>query len=168
MKKGISPVVASVILIAVSVSIGVIVSTWITHLTQEQTSSSKLCAINTLYNIDSAKFNLSGTNELRLKVTNEGEQSLYGFGMVIDNGTEIRIVNSTHTRLDQNNITSSSPLKRGQSVYLIVNMTNTTSDSFDWQDFGLTLTTSSKTEIVVTNEACDAIKTEAITSVTTS
>lgn len=80
MTKGISPVVATVIMIAVAVAVGVMVSTWVTHLIEDQTSQSQLCAIDTLYNIESAKFNLSGSNQLWLKVTNKGEEELYGFG----------------------------------------------------------------------------------------
>jgi flagellin-like protein len=168
MRKGISPVVATVILIAVSVSIGVIVSTWITHLIQEQTTGDRLCAINTLYNIDNARWNISGNNSLWLKVTNDGEQELYGFGAVIDNGTIILIMNSTNTRVEQGNISTSSKLGRKESIYIKVNLTNTTSDNFNYQAFGVTLTTSSNTEIVVTNTACDAISTEAVKTVTTS
>lgn len=166
--KGISPVVASVILIAVSISVGVLVSTWITHLVEEQTGGARLCAINTLYNVESAKFNISADNNLWLKITNEGEYELYGFGVVIDNGTMIIIMNSTDNRTDQGNMSSSNKLKRKESLYLIVNLTNTTEEGVDYQGFGLSLTTSSSTDIVVTNEACTAISSEAITSVSTS
>lgn len=168
MKRGISPVIASVILIAVSVSIGVIVSTWITHLIQEQTTGSRLCAINTLYNIENARWNISANNSIWLKITNEGEEELYGFGVVMDNGTIILVMNSTNIRIDQSNISSSNKLGRKESVYIKINLTNTTSDAFNYQSFGLTLTTSSRTEIVVTNTACNAIATEAIKTVTTS
>jgi len=168
MKKGISPVVASVILIAVSVSIGVIVSTWITHLIQEETSGSKLCAVNTLYNIERAKFNISGKNSLWLKITNEGEEKLYGFGVIMDNGTIILSMNSSNSRINQGNISSTNKLLRKASVYIKVNLTNTTSDNFNYESFGTSLTTSSSVEIVVTNDACDAISTEPITSVSTS
>jgi len=168
MKKGISPVVASVILIAVSVSVGVIVSTWITHLITEQTGGSRMCAINTLYNVESAKFNMTGNDKLRLKITNEGEEGLYGFGVNMDNGTDIIILNSTHFRIEQGNISSVNKLTRKQSVYIMVNMTNTTDENIDYRNFGLSLTTSSGIEIVVTNDACNAMASEAITTVTTS
>ncbi len=168
MKRGISPVVSVVILIAVSISIGVIVSTWITHLVEQETSSSELCALNTLYNIETARFNISADNKLLLKITNENEKELYGFGVIMDNGTEILTMNSTNIRIDQSNISSTNTLKRKQSIYLIVNMTNTTEESFDYQGFGLSLTTSSNTQIIVTNEACDSVATDAITSVSTS
>jgi len=168
MKKGISPVVASVILIAVAVSITVIVSTWVTHLIQDQTGSTKTCAINTLYNVENAKFNVSGEYQLWLKITNENEYGIYGFGVVMDNGTKIISLNSSSYRIDQGNISATNTLKRKQSFYLLVNMTNTTSESNDYQNFGFSLTTSSSTEIVVTNDACDAISSDAITTVTTS
>ena len=135
MKKGISPVIASVIMIAVAVSIGIIVSTWITHLVEQQISEDELCAIDTLYNINSAKFNISGNNNILIKITNDGEDGLYGFGVVMDNGTIILLFNSTDYRLDQGNISSTKKLGRKQSLYLVVNMTNTTSEKTDYQGF---------------------------------
>lgn len=86
----------------------------------------------------------------------------------MDNGTYILTFNSTSYRVDQNNITSSNKLKREQSVYVIVNLTNTTSESVNYQAFGLSLTTSTSTEIVVLNDACKSMSSEAITSVSTS
>lgn len=166
MKKGISPIISTVILIAVSITVGVVVATWVTHLIEEQTTSDKLCAINTLYNIESARFNISGGNQLWLKVTNDGDEELYGFGVMMDNGTYILTMNSTSARLNQGNISSTNELKRKQSAYLIVNLTNTTSDNVNYQAFGLSLTTSNGAEITVTNEACTSISTEPITSIT--
>ena len=166
MKKGISPVVASVILIAVSVSVGIMVSSWITHLIDQETSQDGLCALNTLYNIESAKFNISGDNTLWLKIKNEGEYELYGFGVVMDNGTVIIIMNLTHSRLDQANISSSNKLKRQYSMYLKVNLTNTTEENINYQAFGLSLTTSSNTKITVLNDACKVTDSE-ITTVST-
>jgi len=167
MKKGISPVVASVILIAVSVSVGVMVSTWITHLIEQEISQDELCSINTNYNIESAKFNSSGNNTLWLRIKNEGEYELYGFGVILDNGTQIIIMNSSDNRTNQGGISATNKLKRKYSMYLKVNLTNTTEESIDYQGFGLSLTTSSNTKITVFNDACTATDSEIIT-VTTS
>jgi len=143
----------------------IMVCTWWDSFVLETQPQTQLCAINTLYNIESAKFNFSGENNLWLKITNVGTEELYGFGVIMDNGTQIIVMNSTNPRIDQSNISPSNKLKKGQSIYLRTNLTNRASDPTDYEVFGLSLTTSDYTEIVVTNEACSAIATEAITNV---
>jgi len=173
-RKGVSPIIAVVILIAVAVSIGIMVTTWVTHWVTTQTSSEDLtCSINTNYVIDNAKFNSTGNDQLLLKITNKGKQGIYGFGIVMDNGTNVIQINSSAVqyltnatrptynisgipqilRMDINPANSeASPIKQEQSVYINLNLTddNTTSRWLD--NFGFTLS-----EIRITNLACPSI-----------
>jgi len=151
-KKGVSPVIATILLIAVAISVGIMVTTWITHWVVTQTSSESIaCAINTNYVIDAAEFNKSTAlnSTLLLKVTNRGSQGLYGFGVILDNGTTILMLNSSSSLINQGGISSGSKLGREQPIYLTVNLTNTTSGH---TRLGCTLT-----EVKVTNDACPAV-----------
>jgi len=159
-RKGVSPVVAVVLLIVVAISMGIFVTTWVTHWISTQTSSSSIsCAINTNYLVDSAVFNKSGENILRLKILNKGSQELYGFGVVLDNGTLIVRMNSTSEFLGgtNNTLSEGNSLKREQTAYLLVNLSNTT---LGYPSFGATIK-----ELRVLNDACDAVsaKTSIIT-----
>ncbi|MBM3303835.1 MAG: hypothetical protein FJY76_01970 [Candidatus Aenigmarchaeota archaeon] len=151
-KKGVSPVIATILLIAVAISVGIMVTTWITHWVVTQTSSQSIaCAINTNYVIDTAEFNKSTAlnSTLLLKVTNRGSEGLYGFGVVLDNGTTIMMLNSTSSLISQGGISSGNKLGREQPVYVAVNLTNTTAGH---TRLGCTLT-----EVKVTNDACPAV-----------
>jgi len=162
-RKGVSPVVASVLLVAVSVSLGILVTTWLTHWAGVQmTTPGITCSINTNYDIDSAVFNESGDNVLYVKVTNKGSQDLWGFGAVLDNGTEILRLNSSDPLIIESNVTEDNPLKREQSVYVKINLTNTT---LGYPALGATLK-----EVRILNDACDAVsaKTTSITKYPTS
>lgn len=153
-KKGVSPIIATILLIAVAISVGIMVTTWITHWVVTQTSSESIaCAINTNYVIDTAEFNKSTAlnNTLLLKVTNRGSEKIYGFGAILDNGTVILMLNSSNSLISQGGISSSNKLGREQSVYLTVNLTNT---STGYPTLGRTLA-----EVKVTNDACPAVST---------
>jgi flagellin-like protein len=152
MRKGVSPVIATILLIAVAISVGIMVTTWITHWVVTQTSSESIaCAINTNYVIDAAEFNKSTTlnSTLLLKVTNRGSQGLYGFGVILDNGTTILMLNSSSSLVGQGGINSGNKLRREQPIYLTVNLTNTTAG---YTNLGCTLS-----EVKVTNDACPAV-----------
>lgn len=153
LRKGVSPVVASVLLVAVAVSLGILVTTWLTHWTGVQmTTPGITCSINTIYDIDSAIFNESGDNWLLVKVTNKGPQNIWGFGAVLDNGTEILRLNSTDPIIynwTNVNLTEDTPLKREQSAYVKINLTNTT---LNYPTFGSTLK-----EVKILNDACPAV-----------
>ncbi len=61
--KGISPVVASVLLIGISVAVAVMLSSWITHWMGTRTQDiSSACVTSTNYRIDSATFRSSSSN----------------------------------------------------------------------------------------------------------
>jgi len=147
--RGISPVIATVLLIAVAVSAGMLVTTWITQWVVTQTTSeAQTCSINTQYVIDTVVFNESGNNLLKIKITNKGSQPLYGFSVELDNGTP-PIVTFPVDEVDQGGVTESNPLKREQSVYIIVNLSNST---LGYPTLGATLKS-----VKVLNDACNAI-----------
>ena len=152
MRKGVSPIIATILLIAVAISVGIMVTTWITHWVVTQTSSESIaCAINTNYVIDSAEFNKSTAmnSTLLLKVTNKGNEKIYGFGAILDNGTAIIMMNSSNSLIGQGGVSSSNPLKRESTAYVSINLTNTT--------IGYTTMGSTLTEIKLTNDACAAV-----------
>jgi len=151
MKKGVSPVVAGVILIAVAVVVGTMVSTWVTQWTSTQTSGTQSCAINTQYVVDSSKFT-SATNTTTIKITNKGSEGVYGFEITVDNSTDVMRL----TNLGESPSTSStSKLTQGNSAYLTVTITGAEN---------VTLMTTTN-EISVSNTGCTSVsaKTETIT-----
>ncbi len=149
-KKGISPVIAIVIMIAVAIATGVMLSTWATQWVNRQTSDSSMaCVIRTNYIIESANFNNSGDNYLIIKLTNQGAEGLYGFGVIIDNATDIYQFNSTDSRITLSpNITSTNKLAREGSVYIKLDLDASTY----YRNVGATAN-----EIRVTNNACDSV-----------
>jgi flagellin-like protein len=149
--KGVSPVIATILLIAVAIAVGILLTNWVTHLTITQMGNAASCSINTIYVIDSAEFNKTTAlnSTLLLKVTNKGAEPIYGFGAIIDNGTAIFTFNSSSTLMDQGGISSGNTLTRERSAYLTVNMTNTTA--------GHTLMGTTMNNIKVTNNACPAV-----------
>jgi hypothetical protein len=135
-----------------------LVTTWVTHWVMTTTGSSSLsCAVNTNYIIAEAKFNISSAynNTLLLKVTSKGNEQLYGFGVILDNGTRVLILRSNETIINQGGISSTSKLKREESVYITVNLTNST---LYYPGLGATLS-----EIKVINDACPAVSTSTTT-----
>jgi flagellin-like protein len=159
--KGVSPIIATIILIALAITIGMMLSSWITHWFYIQTGRTSVsCALETNYAIESARWNISSTslnNTLLIKVLNKGSRGIYGFGVVLDNGTRIVQLNSSSSLVNQGGISSSNPLQQEQSAYISVNLTNTT---LYYPVLGSTLT-----EVRVTNDACPDVsqKTTAIT-----
>lgn len=155
--KGISDVIAVVLMIAVAISIGVFVTTFATKWVQDQTSSPSItCAIKTNYVVDDAKFNFTGKSELLVKTTNKGDQDLYGFGFVLDNVTTILSFNSSNPLIGTQ-IPPSTPLKREQSTLITLNLSNST---LGHPSLGKTLA-----KITLTNDACKAVS-ASITSIT--
>ena len=149
-KKGISPIIAIVIMIAVAITTGVMLSTWVTQWVSHQTSDSSMaCVIKTNYIIEAAKFNQSGDNYLVIKVTNQGSEGLYGFGIIIDNTSEIFQFNSTDSLITLSpNITSSNKLEREASAYVKLDLDTDASS----RNLGATAN-----EIRITNKACDSV-----------
>ena len=156
-RKGLSPVVSVVLMIAVAISIAILVTTWVTNLTQQQITGDKSCALNTNYIIESAKWNKSNdlNATLLIKLTNKGQQKLYGFAVQIDNGTDIIDFNSSV--VDQDGISASNKLERERSAYLVVNLTNA---NLAYPALGASLVTSDDVVIKITNEACNTVSSE--------
>ena len=93
-RKGISPIVAVVLLVAVAISLGMLVTSWITHLYYDVSGGDDQCALSTNYIIDSAEWNqtsksASYNSTLLIKVTNKMKNKLYDFSVEINNGTII-------------------------------------------------------------------------------
>lgn len=147
--KGISPVVAGVILIAVAVIVGTMVATWVTQWTATQTTTAPSCAVNTQYVIDSAKFT-SSINETRIKVTNKGSEGIYGFNIIVDNGTAI-VRFSTVT--ESPSTSSTSKLTQGNSAYLTATVAGANNQTV----------CTTATEIRVANTGCPSISTKTTT-----
>ncbi len=148
-RKGISDVIAVVLMVAVAISIGVFVTTFATKWVQDQTSSPSItCAIKTNYIVDDAKFNYSGGGQLLVKVTNKGDEGIYGFGFILYNVTKILSFNSSST-LIRDQVASASPIGREQSAIVTLNLSTVNSSH---SGMGRTLT-----KITVTNDACDAV-----------
>jgi flagellin-like protein len=148
-KKGISPVISIVIMIAVAIATGVMLSTWVTQWVSRQTSDSSMaCVIRTNYIIESANFNGTGDNLLVIKVTSQGAEGIYGFGVIIDNATDIYQFNATDTLITLSpNISITNKLQREGSVYIKLDM-----DTEEYSQLGATAN-----EIRVTNTACNSV-----------
>jgi flagellin-like protein len=157
MRKGISDIVAVVLMIAVAISIGIFVTIWVTDWVSTQTSSPSItCAIKANYIIEDAKFNYSGKDVLLVKITNKGDQELYGFGFTLDNITRVVSFNSTSS-LISNQLQSTNALYREQSTLISLNMSNST--------FAHPTLAKSLAKLKVTNDACSAVSAET-TSIT--
>jgi flagellin-like protein len=158
MRKGISPIIAAVLLIAIAISIGILLSSWATHWVFSGISDPSLtCGMDTDYIIESASFNETGLNKLKIKVTNKGNLEIYGFGIEMDNGTRIVRFDSDSNFINQSNINNTinitNRLGREQSLYLFVNLTN---ETLNYTEFGATLRT-----VKVLNDACDTVSSPA-------
>jgi len=157
MRKGISPIVAAVLLIAVSISVGILATTWVRNWVIEQTQEDLLsCVLDTEYQISGAEYNTT-SKLLKIKITNKNKRTIYGFGVMIDNTTTFLEVayNSSNITLSPN-ITSTNRLDRERVVYLTLNLTDYT---------GHSTIGSTASEIRVSNQICTAVvaKTTTIT-----
>jgi flagellin-like protein len=125
MKKGISPIVAAIILIGVTIVIGIMISTWVSQwLFTNIENVPSTCPTSTLYELSSVKYNKT-TQILTLKLTNKATQTLYNFTIeATDSSSSIYRNTSVATNPS---VTSTSPLTQEQSVFLTANMTTTNS-----------------------------------------
>ncbi len=92
-KKGISPVVAVVVLIGVAVMLGGLVSSWISSFVIDS-SKQDACAITTMYTISDAEVNQT-SGKLRVTVKNTGKSAVFNFSIEADNGTVIDVMPAT-------------------------------------------------------------------------
>jgi len=92
-KKGISPIVAVVVLIGVAVMLGGLVSSWMSSFIDDS-SKYDTCAIMTMYTISDAVVNES-SGKLIVKLKNIGKSAVYNFTFEADNGTVLDIMPAT-------------------------------------------------------------------------
>jgi len=89
-RKAISPVIATVILIAIAVTLGGILSSWMNSFVRD-TTDTETCAIRTLYTVTEATYD-ADSGEVRMRVRNTGSSQLFNFTLEADNGTVIAAV----------------------------------------------------------------------------
>ncbi|MBI2676001.1 MAG: hypothetical protein HYX24_06065 [Candidatus Aenigmarchaeota archaeon] len=120
--KAVSPLVAVVLLISITLLTGVVITLWVKSFTSKYTSLSPIeCALNAQYAIDSAEYD-SARKEISVRVTNKGKIDLSGFSLILDNSTDIREVNSTSGMLSFSpDISRSNRLKIERSVIIKAN-----------------------------------------------
>ena len=138
--RGVADLIAAILLIAIVIVIGTIITVWGTKFFEVTTTETAGCVGFTSYIIESQEFNTTGQNELRVKITNFGKQDLYGFGAILRNSSDVAIFEAED--VDQGFISEEAPLKRGESAYILIIM-----------DSNAALA-QSLTEITVTNQAC--------------
>ncbi len=144
--KGISPIVAVVILLALAVTIGVLVSIWVTSWISTQRESEEFgCAARTRYIMESTKY-IQSESVLRFRITNKGDEGIYGFDVVLYNDTMTEsFAHSSPNVTFSANISETNKLAREESVYMSINISG-------GRNMGTTLT-----QVKVKNGACGAI-----------
>lgn len=149
--RGLSPIVAVVLMIGLTVSISILVTVWITNWVTFQTTNPELaCALTTNYVIDSAVYT-NQTNELLIRITNKAKREIYGFGVVLTNGTHAQQFN--YTQVWQPETNASKPLERERTAYIKLNSSSISDTGEEFNStFAMTVN-----EIIVTNEVCRAV-----------
>lgn len=152
--QGMSPIIAAVLLIAITVTVGVIIQSWVTHwVSSRTTDASSACVASTNYRIDSAEYSTS-TNNLTLTITNLGAVELYGFSVQMLNGTNVLFYNSTDPKVYISPvITEDNPLREQRSMIMIINMANGSEPAM----------ATTADQIKVLNKACPDFSAESLT-----
>ena len=90
--KGISPVIATVLLVAAAILIGAVATVWVSSYTSQQLAKTDTasCAGTVQYTLGEAQFNSSGG--FKVKVTNSGTDAVGNFTVEVEhsNGTILR------------------------------------------------------------------------------
>jgi len=120
--KGLSTIVAAIILIALVVTAAGIVGSWITNFVT-QTTNADTCAVTTTYTVTDAYYN-STSGEIRVKLKNTGKSDLFNFTVEADNGTLIASVGA-YSPL------ASFRLGQGKSQYIMANINDTNMTNVD-------------------------------------
>lgn len=149
--KGISPIIAAVLLISITVVVGVMLSSWITHWVNARTTEAgSACVTSTNYNIDSAKFKNSTAN-MTLILTNRGRTNIHGFTVQILNGTHVIVYNSTDPNFGMSpNVTEDTPLEEQRSAIIIIHMDGVYNSTIG----------NTADQVKVLNKACPAFSAE--------
>ena len=143
--KGISDIVATFILIALTITMATYLTIGFTQLVQKGEVSSSLCAVDASYSIESVVFNKTGDGQLWIKLTNKGSYELFKFSVFLLNETAARRFLPDDPMADFGGVSEQNPLKRERSVLIKLNLS-------DDPGIGSTLA-----EVVMTNEACPAV-----------
>ncbi len=143
--KGVSTLIATFVLIAITISMATYLTIGFTQLVQKGGASSSLCAVEASYTIESVAFNKTGDNKLWIKITNKGKFPLHSFSMFLLNETTGKRFTTDDPNADYGGISEDNPLKQERSVIVKLDLS-------DDPAMGSTLT-----EVVATNEACPAV-----------
>jgi len=125
MKKGISPLLATVILIALTLSVAALLGSWFTSITRTQTTMIEETAtkqINcTAALLDIVDVTCSGNNDnIKVTITNLGHDiSLYNFSTLVT-------INNTYYLNNTGGPNSTDPLNPGEQAILSYHCDNTT------------------------------------------
>jgi flagellin-like protein len=153
-KKGISPIISTVLLILISVAIAAFVGPWSLNLATTTSNSSATNAMNqidcqnTYYDFSTDYGNYNGVNitvvggkiaEFKAKLENTGTRNVYGFSFQLSNSTEI--FNCAVTTATQKIM--SDPLRPGEEAIIDALLSGDCSDIGD-----------SITKVKVLNSVC--------------
>ena len=139
--KGISELVAAILVIAIAIVVGTIIAMWNIGFIREERASIS-CGSDTSYIIESARLGIVKPYTLTLKVTNHGKLPVWGFGVILRNATSSIQLSSDSPLIDQAGITKDEPLGPGQSVYINIDLSS-------YKDLANSLQ-----EVILTNDAC--------------
>ena len=118
MRKAVSPIVATVVLIAAAIVVGTMAvvwtSGWVSQRTTEAGTSS--CALQTAYGLENIRYTQS-TGLIELKLTNTGTETIGNFTI------ETELLNGTITSVLASNPSAATNVTSGQSVYVSANTT---------------------------------------------
>ncbi len=129
MKKGVSPIISTVLLILIAISIAAFVAPWSMNLATTTSNASATNAMNqidcqnTFYDFSTDYGNYDGVNitvisgkisEFKAKIENTGTRNVYGFSFQLSNNTDI--FNCVVTSATQKS--ASDPLRPGEECII--------------------------------------------------
>jgi len=123
MEKGISPLIATVLLIAFTLSIAGLLGGWLTSLTKTETETIEAGAKRTI-NCTGALLDIvsvicsSSSQQLRIAINNLGQEELYDFSIFAS-------VNNTFYSNSTGGLNSTSTLRTGEQYILVYGCSNT-------------------------------------------
>ncbi|MEM5878706.1 MAG: archaellin/type IV pilin N-terminal domain-containing protein [Candidatus Aenigmatarchaeota archaeon] len=118
--KGVSPLIATVLLIAFTLSISGLIGGWLSGMTKTQTESLEKSSMETMnctgsvisiFNVVCGNTTVDGPNKLMIAISNEGNNALYGFSSFAQIDT-LQYINNT------GGPTLEAPLYPGEHVIL--------------------------------------------------
>ena len=123
MKKGISPVVASVILVAAAVLIGAVATVFVSSFVGQKTTQANTagCAVTNQFTISDAQINSTGA--VRVKLTNSGQGTVSNFTI------EVTLTNGTIERKLALSPTNTTNMTSGQSTFVMSNVFDASVDN---------------------------------------